>query len=115
MRLLGASNLIKAPVIPIPIPHLFLLPINIVSSFHTILNVIHSPYPLLRPLKAPTLKTPTLTSRPAKMSSYEYEEIVPGDIVAVRHGIKGRQEGLVVGSHIDYAVCLLGVLPEKKV
>ncbi|TFK43935.1 hypothetical protein BDQ12DRAFT_596047, partial [Crucibulum laeve] len=27
----------------------------------------------------------------------------PGDIVAVRHGIKGRQEGLVVGSHWDYA------------
>ena len=26
----------------------------------------------------------------------------PGDIVAVRHGIKGRQEGLVIGSHIDY-------------
>ncbi|XP_006456853.1 hypothetical protein AGABI2DRAFT_78494 [Agaricus bisporus var. bisporus H97] len=37
------------------------------------------------------------------MSSYDYEEIVPGDLVAVRHGIKGRQEGLVVGSHIDYA------------
>lgn len=116
MRLLGASNLIKAPVIPFLIPHLFLLPINIVSSFHTILNVIHSPHPLLRPLKTPTLRTPTLTSRAtAKMSSYEYEEIVPGDIVAVRHGIKGRQEGLVVGSHVDYAVCLLGVLPEKKV
>ncbi|KAF5322120.1 hypothetical protein D9619_000226 [Psilocybe cf. subviscida] len=29
--------------------------------------------------------------------------IVPGDIVAVRHGVKGRQEGLVIGSHIDYA------------
>ena len=28
----------------------------------------------------------------------------PGDIVAVRHGVKGRQEGLVIGSHIDYAV-----------
>jgi len=36
------------------------------------------------------------------MSSGE-EDIVPGDIVAVRHGLKGRQEGLVVGSHIDYA------------
>jgi len=31
------------------------------------------------------------------------EYIVPGDIVAVRHGIKGRQEGLVIGSHFDYA------------
>ncbi|KIM36080.1 hypothetical protein M413DRAFT_449404 [Hebeloma cylindrosporum] len=29
--------------------------------------------------------------------------ITPGDIVAVRHGVKGRQEGLVIGSHIDYA------------
>ena len=28
----------------------------------------------------------------------------PGDIVAVRHGIKGRQEGLVIGSYFDYAV-----------
>jgi len=38
------------------------------------------------------------------MSSYEseQEEIAPGDIVAVRHGQKGRQEGLVIGSHIDY-------------
>ncbi|KAF5364134.1 hypothetical protein D9756_000144 [Leucocoprinus leucothites] len=36
------------------------------------------------------------------MTTYEYEEIVPGDIVAVRHGTKGRQEGLVVGSHVDY-------------
>ncbi|KZP21562.1 hypothetical protein FIBSPDRAFT_740416, partial [Athelia psychrophila] len=26
-----------------------------------------------------------------------------GDIVAVRHGIYGRKEGLVVGSHVDYA------------
>jgi len=31
------------------------------------------------------------------------EQIVPGDIVAVRHGVYGRKEGLVVGSHIDYA------------
>ncbi|KDR84235.1 hypothetical protein GALMADRAFT_236919 [Galerina marginata CBS 339.88] len=29
--------------------------------------------------------------------------IAPGDVVAVRHGMKGRQEGLVIGSHIDYA------------
>jgi len=36
--------------------------------------------------------------------AYEYEEIIPGDIVAVRHGTKGRQEGLVVGSHVDYQV-----------
>jgi hypothetical protein len=28
----------------------------------------------------------------------------PGDIVAIRHGIYGRKEGLVIGSHIDYAV-----------
>ncbi|KAF9463072.1 hypothetical protein BDZ94DRAFT_1260000 [Collybia nuda] len=35
------------------------------------------------------------------MSSYE-EDITPGDIVAVRHGMKGRQEGLVIGSHIDH-------------
>jgi len=31
------------------------------------------------------------------------EEIYPGDIVAVNHGVAGRREGLVVGSHIDYA------------
>jgi len=31
------------------------------------------------------------------------DQIIPGDMVAVRHGIKGRQEGLVIGSHIDYA------------
>jgi len=36
-------------------------------------------------------------------SSYETgEDIIPGDIVALHHGIKGRQEGLVVGSHLDY-------------
>ncbi|KAH9482232.1 hypothetical protein JR316_0004330 [Psilocybe cubensis] len=29
--------------------------------------------------------------------------ITPGDIVAVRHGTKGRTEGLVIGSHFDYA------------
>jgi hypothetical protein len=28
----------------------------------------------------------------------------PGDIVAVNHGGYGRREGLVVGSHFDYAV-----------
>ncbi|KAF9448962.1 hypothetical protein P691DRAFT_589644 [Macrolepiota fuliginosa MF-IS2] len=37
------------------------------------------------------------------MSSYEYEEIQAGDIVAVRHGTRGRQEGLVIGSHVDYS------------
>ena len=31
------------------------------------------------------------------------EDILPGDIVAVQHGNYGRTEGLVVGSHIDYA------------
>ena len=31
----------------------------------------------------------------------------PGDIVAVNHGAYGRREGLVIGSHIDYAVCRL--------
>ncbi|KAK1229264.1 hypothetical protein PQX77_007686 [Marasmius sp. AFHP31] len=31
------------------------------------------------------------------------EEIIPGDIVAVNHGYGGRREGLVVGSHMDYA------------
>ncbi|KAF8806178.1 hypothetical protein BYT27DRAFT_7191493 [Phlegmacium glaucopus] len=37
----------------------------------------------------------------SEISNEEY--ITPGDIVAVRHGTKGRQEGLVVGSHFDYA------------
>lgn len=31
------------------------------------------------------------------------EEIIPGDIVAVQHGQYGKTEGLVVGSHYDYA------------
>jgi hypothetical protein len=35
------------------------------------------------------------------MSDVEY--IAAGDVVAVRHGVKGRVEGLVVGSHVDYA------------
>ncbi|KAF8506063.1 hypothetical protein F5888DRAFT_499238 [Russula emetica] len=30
------------------------------------------------------------------------DDIVPGDIVTVNHGL-GRREGLVIGSHIDYA------------
>ncbi|KIK64741.1 hypothetical protein GYMLUDRAFT_39703 [Collybiopsis luxurians FD-317 M1] len=30
------------------------------------------------------------------------EDIYPGDVVAVNHGLAGRKEGLVVGSHIDY-------------
>jgi len=29
--------------------------------------------------------------------------IIPGDIVAVNHGVNGRREGLVIGSHWDYA------------
>ncbi|KAF7353356.1 hypothetical protein MSAN_01524000 [Mycena sanguinolenta] len=37
------------------------------------------------------------------MSTAE-EIIAPGDFVAVSHGAYGRREGLVVGSHIDYAV-----------
>ncbi|RXW23108.1 hypothetical protein EST38_g2735 [Candolleomyces aberdarensis] len=48
-----------------------------------------------------------LPSRPSSpqviaiMSDYEY--IAAGDVVAVRHGAKGNVEGLVVGSHVDYA------------
>jgi len=37
------------------------------------------------------------------MSALSDEYIAPGDIVAVRHGVYGRKEGLVIGSHIDYA------------
>ncbi|KAI0371623.1 hypothetical protein BV20DRAFT_965358 [Pilatotrama ljubarskyi] len=37
------------------------------------------------------------------MSSYVSDEIAPGDIVAVQHSTHGRREGLVIGSHIDYA------------
>jgi len=38
------------------------------------------------------------------MSSYaSSEDIIPGDIVSVTHGVQGRRDGLVVGSHIDYA------------
>ncbi|KLO07922.1 hypothetical protein SCHPADRAFT_909054 [Schizopora paradoxa] len=29
------------------------------------------------------------------------DEILPGDIVAVNHGVYGRKEGLVVGSSVD--------------
>jgi len=35
------------------------------------------------------------------MGTYD-DEIAPGDIVAVRHGFKGRTEGLVIGSYLDY-------------
>ncbi|PAV21409.1 hypothetical protein PNOK_0403600 [Pyrrhoderma noxium] len=31
------------------------------------------------------------------------DDILPGDIVAVNHGMYGRREGLVVGSTVDYA------------
>ncbi|KZT06444.1 uncharacterized protein LAESUDRAFT_736867 [Laetiporus sulphureus 93-53] len=31
------------------------------------------------------------------------EEIMPGDIVSVQHGPNGNKDGLVIGSHIDYA------------
>ncbi|KAI0787239.1 hypothetical protein BC629DRAFT_498431 [Irpex lacteus] len=31
------------------------------------------------------------------------ESIIPGDIVLVNHGYYGKKEGLVVGSHYDYA------------
>ncbi|KAF9060319.1 hypothetical protein BDP27DRAFT_1385585 [Rhodocollybia butyracea] len=31
------------------------------------------------------------------------DDIIPGDIVAVNHGMAGRKEGLVIGTHIDYA------------
>ncbi|KAF9498637.1 hypothetical protein BDN71DRAFT_1587310 [Pleurotus eryngii] len=31
------------------------------------------------------------------------DDIVLGDIVAVNHGTYGRTEGLVIGSHVDYA------------
>jgi hypothetical protein len=35
-----------------------------------------------------------------------YTNIVqPGDIVAVNVQSAGRREGLVIGQHIDYAVC----------
>ena len=34
----------------------------------------------------------------------------PGDIVLVNHGHYGRKEGLVVGSHYDYAVNILSFL-----
>ncbi|OBZ70343.1 hypothetical protein A0H81_09764 [Grifola frondosa] len=39
------------------------------------------------------------------MSSYpgSSEDIARGDIVAIQHGQYGRREGLVIGSHIDYA------------
>ncbi|KAF8908392.1 hypothetical protein CPB85DRAFT_1436176 [Mucidula mucida] len=35
------------------------------------------------------------------MSIYT-DDIIPGDVVAVNHGIAGRKEGLVIGSHYDY-------------
>jgi len=31
------------------------------------------------------------------------DEITPGDIVAVNHGLYGRKEGLVIGTTVDYA------------
>lgn len=35
----------------------------------------------------------------------------PGDVVAVNHGIAGRKEGLVIGSHYDYMVLAASPLP----
>ncbi|EIN11056.1 hypothetical protein PUNSTDRAFT_101043 [Punctularia strigosozonata HHB-11173 SS5] len=43
-----------------------------------------------------TVSTTTVTSSTD-------DSIIPGDIVAVNHGAYGRTEGLVVGSHVDYA------------
>ncbi|CDO69583.1 hypothetical protein BN946_scf184759.g23 [Trametes cinnabarina] len=48
---------------------------------------------------SPPPSTPLSTTA---MSSYAPDDIVPGDIVTVSH-TQGRREGLVVGSHIDYA------------
>jgi hypothetical protein len=55
---------------------------------------------------------PTTPSSCAPFSSPHYLRMYsprprvsqPGDIVALNHGNYGRTEGLVVGSHIDYAV-----------
>ncbi|KAJ3478470.1 hypothetical protein NLI96_g9735 [Meripilus lineatus] len=47
-----------------------------------------------------TLQETLLKSR---MSTVYADDIIPGDIVSVNHGTYGRREGLVVGSHTDYA------------
>jgi hypothetical protein len=39
----------------------------------------------------------------------------PGDIVALQHGQYGRTEGLVVGSHVDYAVRPIPSFPSHRV
>ncbi|PCH40793.1 hypothetical protein WOLCODRAFT_136997 [Wolfiporia cocos MD-104 SS10] len=31
------------------------------------------------------------------------DEIIPGDIVTIQNGVNARREGMVVGTHIDYA------------
>jgi hypothetical protein len=62
------------------------------------------PYPLQF---APNSCHCTLDSFPTTMTTstqLNSTRLQPGDIVAVRHGLKGRQEGLVIGSHYDYAV-----------
>lgn len=38
-----------------------------------------------------------------------------GDIVAVNHGTYGRTEGLVIGSHVDYAVSPTSPLHARNV
>jgi hypothetical protein len=61
-----------------------------------IASLIH-PCVILLPLLSPILY-------PCLVHDHDLSHRQPGDIVAIRHGIKGRQEGLVIGSHFDYAV-----------
>ncbi|KAF5329063.1 hypothetical protein D9611_013845 [Ephemerocybe angulata] len=47
--------------------------------------------------------TTATPQEPTTTTTMDAEYIAAGDVVAVRHGVKGRVEGLVVGSHVDYA------------
>ncbi|KAG5649892.1 hypothetical protein H0H81_001625 [Sphagnurus paluster] len=43
-----------------------------------------------------------MSSYTTTTTTYEDDHIMAGDIVAIRSGTTGRQEGLVIGSHIDH-------------
>ncbi|KAI0089220.1 hypothetical protein BDY19DRAFT_944748 [Irpex rosettiformis] len=76
------------------------------SPPHFLLQFLHpSPSHPSLPHRRPgrpqdSLKTPHSAALSSSMSD---ESIIPGDIVLVNHGHYGRKEGLVVGSHYDYA------------
>ncbi|TFY67900.1 hypothetical protein EVG20_g3764 [Dentipellis fragilis] len=54
--------------------------------------------------QAPRSASPRFTFLTPPHAIMSSDDIIPGDIVTVNHGAYGRKEGLVIGSHVDYAV-----------